>query len=167
MTDSSPGFRCVCQQPSNKKMKVRALDCAENVAFMKFATQSTTHKEYIASNAVDGNGTSSAITKEGGTSLTHWWIVDFGGLKVIDTIEFRFKMRPTKDGYNVLFSNASNFRAFIHCYIIPQDEEEFNKYIDVSFSCSSDKVVSQFMKIELKSKKSLWVKNVNVMGWDP
>ena len=76
-------------------------------------------------------------------------------------------MRPTEDGVNVLFSNASDFHDSIHCKNIQQDEEVFKQWISTSFTCSSGKIVGQFMKIELKSEKSLWVKNVNVMGWDP
>ena len=90
MTDTSPGFRCMCKQPPNEKMKGRPLDCAENVAFGLFVVQSTTHEEYVASNTVDGNGTSSARTKEDGTLLTHWWSVDFGGMNVIDEVDFLF-----------------------------------------------------------------------------
>ena len=147
-------------------MKVRGIDCAENVAFKKNTSQSSTWWIEKSSNAVDGDNGTKTSTQQ--TNLTtHWWMVDFGSLKMIDEIEMAIKMRPTKSGYTVLLSNASDFSDSELCHNIPNADKSYDGgWKEHRFKCLKGNVAARFMKVELISIGALAFKEVTVMGWN-
>ena len=150
-------------------MKVRETDCAENIAFGKTATQSSTYSARHASFAIDGRIVTSiaqsTCTVAGYKPKTHWWKVDFGSLNVIVGVEMHMGMAPTSTGYNVQFSKTTDdFQAYQLCYKFPS--KEHFKLVKQEFKCIRENVVARFLKVEVKSTQALRLYEVIVLGWD-
>ena len=158
------GWNICKSKPLN--MKVRGRDCAKNVAFGKEAKQSSTYASHTANLAVDWNLDSEASTLDGSFPTLRWWSVDFEGLKLIDHVDMRFRMRISKSGYNIILSNTSDFHESKHCYNIPNKKSINDVLTYISFQCSGDSLVSRFMKISFISKWPVGLLEVIVMGWD-
>ena len=144
-------------------MKVREEDCAKNVAFKKYALQSSRYNAYFARNAIDGNPDTGSSTVQG--KSPHWWKVDFEGMKVIDEIEMLILLRPTTNPFNIVISNTTDFNEFNQCHTIQnQYGQDFPK--NVKFKCVGGTTVAQFMRVEFNDFKALGIREITVFGWD-
>ena len=161
-TDKPDEFKCQCQTRP-KKMKVRKKHCAENVAFRKIALQSTRYNQYFAGRAVDGDVNTGSSTMQ--EKSPHWLKVDFEGMKVIDEIEMRIRLRSTTNPFHIVMSNTTNFQESKHCYTIPNRVgHDYSK--NVQFKCVDGTTAAQFMKVEFINFKALAIQEITVFGWD-
>ena len=144
-------------------MKVREEDCAENVAFRKPTEQSSTWWKYIASIAVDGDVNTATSTNQG--SSPHWWKVNFQGIKVIDEIKIRIRMRPYATTYDVVMSNTTDFQESKHCYTIRNNYGQ-NSPRNVEFRCVDGITIAKSMRVDLVDFNALSIEEVTVFGWN-
>ena len=161
-TDDSRGFKCQCQlRPT--LMKVRKENCAENVALHKQASQSSTHKTYVATNAVSGKNSPGASTKQGHN--VHWWQVDLGSLKMIREIDVRVRFRPNGGVFKVMAGNTSDISQFRKCHNI-ENKKKLDLVKQLSFKCHGGNVVARLVRVEFANIYALAIQEMTIFGWD-
>ena len=146
-------------------MKVKKENCAENVAFQKDASQSSTMGDKVASNAVSGQNSPGASTKPGDSLVVHWWQVDFGSLKMIQEIHIRIRFRHSGGVFNVLLANSSTFEDSQTCHNI-ENNEKLDAVKALSFKCVNRNIAAQYLKVEFANTDALSIQEITVFGWE-